>query len=92
MAARTPRAIGRSKPAPSFFISAGAKFMVILRFGKSKPEFFIADLTLSFDSFTAVSGRQTILMAGRPLHTSTSISISLASIPTTAEEYILESI
>ena len=38
-------AIGRSNREPSFLKSAGAKFIVILFTGKSKPEFNIADRT-----------------------------------------------
>ena len=50
-------AIGKSKYVPSFLKSAGAKFTTILLLAVSKPEFFIAILTLSFASFTLASGR-----------------------------------
>ena len=50
-------AIGKSKRVPIFFTSAGAKFIVILPSGNSYPLFTIADLTLSFDSLTDVSGK-----------------------------------
>ena len=53
-------AIGKSKTGPAFFTLAGARLTVILFVGKLKFEFFIADLTLSFDSFTATSGSPTI--------------------------------
>jgi len=57
-------AIGRSKAEPSFFMSAGARFIVIRFCGKGKPEFFIAAFTRSFDSFTALSGSPTVAKAG----------------------------
>ena len=48
--------------------------MVILFFGNSKPEFFIADFTLSVDSLTAVSASPTSIIFGIPLERSTSTS------------------
>jgi len=45
-----PTAIGKSNAAPSFFMSAGARFIVILLRGYEYPEFLIAEATLSFDS------------------------------------------
>jgi len=69
-----PKAMGRSREDPSFLISAGARFTVILFTGKSNWEFFMAEVTLSFDSFTATSGRPTILNLGRPRARSTSTS------------------
>ena len=86
LAANIPSAIGKSNNPPSFFISAGARFTVIFFVGKSKPEFFTADTTLSLDSLTAVSGRPTIEKIGSPDDISISTSIRLASIPQIAAE------
>ncbi len=72
LAASTPRAMGRSSPAPSFFRSAGARFTVMWVSGNRKSEFFTAAFTRSRASFTAVSGSPTISKAGMPLVTSTS--------------------
>jgi len=80
-AVRIPNAMGRSKDEPSFLTSAGARFIVILSLGNSNPAFLIADLTLSLLSFTEVSGRPTILKAGRPKEISTSTSIFMPSMP-----------
>ncbi len=66
MAARKPREIGKSKEGPSFFTSAGARFIVTLFGGYSKRLFLIADLILSLLSFTARSGSPTIIAAGSP--------------------------
>src|SRR3989304_1282451 len=46
-AARAPRAIGRSKAAPSLRRSAGARFTVMRSFGKAKPALRIAVRTRS---------------------------------------------
>ena len=73
--ASIPIAIGKSKNGPSFFISAGAKFITIFLLFISYPEFLIAVLTLSFASFTLVSGKPTISQDGIPADTSTSTSI-----------------
>ena len=54
-------AIGKSYAGPSFFKSAGARFTVIRLFGKENPEFFIAALTLSRASCTALSGSPTMV-------------------------------
>jgi hypothetical protein len=59
-----PSAIGKSKPLPSFRISAGARLTVILLSGKGYSEFLIAAETLSRDSLTAESGRPTIKNMG----------------------------
>ncbi len=56
-----PIAIGRSKPEPSFFRSAGARLIVIRVGGISNPEFLIADRTRSRLSRTAASGSPTVL-------------------------------
>jgi len=64
----------KSREEPSFLISAGARFTVIFLVGNSKAEFLIAELTLSFASLTAASGRPTILNLGSPLARSISTS------------------
>jgi hypothetical protein len=61
-----PIAMGRSYLPPSFGSSAGARFIVILECGKSKPEFIIALRTLSLLSLTAISGNPTNEKAGNP--------------------------
>ena len=71
-AASIPTAIGRSKAEPSFLTSAGARFTVILRRGKRKPEFFMAAATLSLLSLTAPSGSPTVEKEGTWLERSTS--------------------
>ena len=68
-------AIGRSKYAPSFFISAGARLTTILTFGILKPHFAIADLMRSFDSRTEASGSPTISRLGYPRPTDDSTFI-----------------
>ena len=70
-------AIERSNPAPSFFIPAGARLMVILFWGNLCPLLIMAVLTRSFDSFTALSGSPTIEKPGSPFEMSTSTSIML---------------
>jgi len=74
VAFRMPIAMDRSREEPSFLISAGARFTVIFLVGNSKAEFLMAELTLSLASFTATSGRPTILKRGSPLARSTSTS------------------
>ena len=71
-AASTAAARGRSNPAPSFLISAGAKFTVILFGGRAIPLFFRAVLTLSWASFTWADGNPTMVKLGRPSLTSAS--------------------
>ena len=53
-------AMGRSKPEPSFLMSAGARLMVIVVGRNEKPEFLIAARTRSRLSRTAASGRPTV--------------------------------
>jgi hypothetical protein len=60
LADKIATAIGRSYKDPSFFVSAGARLIVIFSTGKLYPLFFMADLTLCFDSLIAVSARPTI--------------------------------
>jgi hypothetical protein len=54
-AANIPKSYRQIKNAPSFLIFAGAKLTIIFLDGKSNPEFFTADVTLSRDSLTAAS-------------------------------------
>ena len=68
---KIPIAIGKSNEEPSFFISAGARFITIRLLKNSYPEFFIEVLTRSFDSLTLISGKPTISQQGIPLETST---------------------
>src|SRR5690606_15373072 len=84
LAARTPRAMARSKRPPSLGRSAGARLRVMRRAGKSKPEFWIALRTRSLLSLTAVSGRPTRVMPGRPLARCASTLTAGASTPTWA--------
>src|SRR5438132_14264527 len=86
VAARMPRAIGRSNDAPAFRMSAGARFTVIRSKGKAKPALRIAVRTRWRLSRTAESGRPTVMKAGRPAVTSTSTRTSAASTPTSAAE------
>src|SRR5262245_35640759 len=86
VAARMPRAIGRSKEAPSLRTSAGARFTVIRSWGKAKPALRIAVRTRSRLSRTAESGRPTVMNAGKPGDTSTSTRTSAASTPSRAAE------
>lgn len=67
LAARMPRAIGRSKRPDSLGRSAGARLTVMRRTGKSKPQFCRAARTRSRLSRTSRSGRPTIENEGRPL-------------------------
>lgn len=60
-APRIPSAIGRSNPAPSFLMLAGARLIVTLLFGYPNPEFISALLIRSRLSRTAVSGIPTVM-------------------------------
>jgi hypothetical protein len=73
--------MARSKQAPSFLMSEGARLMVILSLGQPNPEFLIADFTRSLLSLIAVSAKPTTVIAGRPRQTSISISMGYASVP-----------
>ena len=59
-------AIGRSKDAPSFLKSPGAKFIVTLVLGREYPVLDKLDKIRSSDSFTAVSGKPTRTHLGSP--------------------------
>ena len=85
-------AMARSRCAPSFFTSAGARLTVIIEMGNFFPLFFIAERTLSLDSFTAVSGSPTISNLGSPLLISTSTSMGHPSIPTSAKLLVFANI
>ena len=63
-------AIARSNIGPSFLVFTGAK-LIILLLSSLNPEFFIAVLTLSLDSFTLISGRPIISQYGIPSAIST---------------------
>ncbi len=78
---RIKRAMGKSKKAPSFKSSAGARLTVILVAGKVKFEFIMALLTRSRDSETVLLAIPTILKAGRPLLESLSTSTMRPSKP-----------
>ena len=56
------------------------------------PEFFMAVLTLSFDSFTADPGSPTISKQGKPFDMSTSTFTAYPFIPLTAPLKTLDSI
>jgi hypothetical protein len=75
---------------PSFFISAGARFTVILLTGYCKLAFLIAERTRSLLSDTAVSGSPTISKRGNPPDMSASTSTLYASIPNRPRLIILE--
>src|SRR4029450_2104970 len=64
VAARMPRAIGRSNEAPSFRRSAGARFTVMRSDGNGKPGLRIAVRTRSRLSRTAESGSPTVVSVG----------------------------
>ena len=68
----TPRKMGKSYSAPSFFTSAGERLTIILPTGKAKPQLRIAERTRSRDSLTAVPGSPTISKAGMDWEKSTS--------------------
>ena len=79
-----PIAIGKSKLVPSFLMSAGARLTITLPVGNVKPEFLIAEWTLSRASLIELSGNPTMLILGREFVVSTSTSILYALIPTVA--------
>ena len=83
-AASTPSAIGRSKAAPAFRTSAGARLTVTRSDGNSNPQLRMAARTRSRLSRTLVSGSPTIVNIGSPNDTSTSTLTATASMPNTA--------
>ena len=85
-------AIARSKCAPSFLRSAGARLTVTLCVGKRNPLFFTALLTRSRDSLTAASGKPTMSQLGSPLLTSASTSTPIPSSPFSAKHFTFASI
>ena len=84
-ATKRAKAMARSKPLPSFFMSAGARFTIIFCGGREKPLFLSAARTLSLASFIAASGRPTMSKAGRPAARSASMVTVNASIPIRAK-------
>ncbi len=94
VAAIRESAMGRSNAAPSFFISAGARFTSVWPCGCPNPQAFSADLIRSRLSRIAGSGSPTIATndsSPRPLAL-TSTSTATASIPAIAPENVLVSI
>jgi hypothetical protein len=87
-----PNAIGKSNWLPSFRIEAGDKFIVILFIGNLYPLLDMADLTLSFDSLIAVSGKPTILKEGNPLLISDSTLTPYPSKPCNTHVLIFDNI
>lgn len=85
LAARMPRAMGRSKRPESLGRSAGARFTVMrLLLGNSSPAFWMAQRTRSRASFTSTSARPTSVKLGRPLARCTSTVTGAASRPSRA--------
>ena len=84
-----PTAIGRSRPELSFFIFAGAKFIVIFSARNKRPEFLIAVRTRSLDSRTEASGNPTMSKVGIPLLLSTSTEIIIPSTPSVVAPKVL---
>ncbi len=81
VAARMPRAMGRSSPDPVLRRSAGARFTTILLVGIVNPAALMAARTRSRASCTAVSGMPTMAMPGMPFDTATSTVTGSASTP-----------
>src|SRR5947207_13465591 len=88
-----PIAIGRSKPDPSFFTSAGERLTVMCRGGRKNPLLANAARTREYASRTAASGRPTSVNPGCAEYPpeSTSIVIRTASIPSVAALHTFES-
>ncbi len=70
----------------------GDKFTVILFGGKPKPLFTRLDLTLSLDSFMAISGSPTMLKLGSPFEISNSTVIFMPSTPRSPALFISKNI
>ena len=85
LAARMPRAIGRSKRPESLGRSAGARLTVIfLLLGNCSPAFSKAERTRSRASFTSTSANPTSVKLGRPLARCTSTVTGGAANPSKA--------
>ena len=78
---RMPMAMARSSEAPALRRSAGARLTVIRRGGNARPLLRIAPRTRSRASWSAASGRPTIVNPGRPGATSTSTRMTRPSMP-----------
>src|SRR5699024_1467420 len=78
---RRAAAIGRSNLVPSFRISAGERFTVILLGGKVRPVLRSAVHTRSWASLTLEERYPTIEKTGRPPLTSASTSTGTPSTP-----------
>ena len=76
-----PTAIGKSKKVPSFFVSAGAKLIIILLLFSSIPIFLIAVRMRSFASLMLTSGNPTTFHSGIPFATSTCTDTKYPSRP-----------
>lgn len=92
MAIKIPIAIGKSNIEPSFLVLAGDKLTIILLLKNSIPEFLIAVLTLSFASFTLVSGSPTIWKSGSPFDKSTCMDTIYPSSPFSAILFVIANI
>src|SRR5262249_23431175 len=86
-AARIESAAGRSSPLPAFGRSAGARFTTTFLPGSGNPTKRSADRMRSRLSFTAASGRPTMVRPGRPAPTAVSTTTARPSRPTRAAEY-----
>jgi hypothetical protein len=86
MAARSARAMGRSKPVPSLRRSPGARFTTIRFDGIFTSTLRIAAATRIFASCTARSARPTRWTCGIPWPASTSTSTGKASTPRSVAE------
>src|SRR5207302_1207214 len=84
-------AIARSKPLPSFGSCAGARLIVTLRPGNSKPLLLIAIFTRSRASWSARSPSPTMWNPGRPSAMFASTSTRTPSRPKTVPERALAS-
>ena len=78
---RMPMAMARSSEAPALRRSAGARLTVIRRGGNARPLLRIAPRTRSRASWSAASGRPTMVNPGRPGATSTSTRMTRPSMP-----------
>src|SRR5712692_1475174 len=87
-----PRAMGRSKPDPSFFTSAGERLTVMWRGGSQKPQLCRAERTREYASRTAASGSPTRVKPGfAACAESTSMVMRTASMPKVAADHTFES-